>query len=112
MRQHPSFVLTDTTEIRRLIDANPWVMLVSHTDGSLVASHYAVLLDEDRDDLTTVGFRRTPTKVVGKQKLSQYRPRDVVEEIIAEPQNDAGAYPDPRLADEMQRDPDKRKAAQ
>ena len=60
MRQNPSFAMTDVTELRRLIDANPWVTLVSQTDDGLVASHYAVLLDEDRDDLTIVGHVGKP----------------------------------------------------
>jgi transcriptional regulator len=211
MRQNPSFAMTDVTELRRLIDSNPWMTLVSATDDGLVASHYAVLLDEDRDDLTivghvgkpddmihglgerellvvvqgphgyispgwygdapnvptwnfvsahlsgvpqiltpeenlavldrlvarfesgmpqprmlwerpndpdyvrrlergTVGFRLTPTKVVAKRKLSQNRPDDVVETIIAE-LGAGGAYVDPRLAAEMQRDLDTRRAA-
>lgn len=211
MRQNPSFAMTDVTELRRLIDSNPWVTLVSQTDAGLVASHYAVLLDDDRDDLTivghvgkpddmihglgesellivvqgphgyispgwygdtpsvptwnfvsahlsgipeflspdenlrvldklvarfeggmpqprllwerpndpeyvtrlergTVGFRLTPTRVVAKRKLSQNKPDDVVETIIAELQA-GGAYVDPRLAHEMRRDLDTRKAA-
>ncbi|MPS76409.1 MAG: FMN-binding negative transcriptional regulator, partial [Microbacterium sp.] len=52
MRQNPSFTLADVTEIRRVIEANPWATIVSSTDDGLVASHYAVLLDDDRDDLT------------------------------------------------------------
>lgn len=47
MRHTPSFVLTDVTEIKRLIRENPWATMVSHTDaGDLVASHYPVILDE------------------------------------------------------------------
>jgi len=212
MRQNPSFAMTDVTELRRLIDANPWVTLVSATDDGLVASHYAVLLDEDRDDLTivghvgrpddlihglgerellvvvqgphgyispgwygdaanvptwnfvsahltgipellspeenlrilerlvarfesgmpqprllwqppndadyvsklergTIGFRLTPTKVVAKRKLSQNRPDEVIETIIAELGGGASPYADPRLAGEMQRALDARKAA-
>lgn len=212
MRQNPSFALTDVAELRRLIDLNPWMTLVSHTDEGLVASHYAVLLEEDRDDLTvvghvgkpddlihglgerellvvvqgphgyispgwygdvpsvptwnfvsahltgvpellspeenlrvldrlvarfesgmpqprllwerpndpdyvtrlergTVGFRLTPTRVVAKRKLSQNRPDEVVETIIAELEAGAGPYADPRLAGEMRRDLDTRKAA-
>lgn len=211
MRQNPSFAMTDVGELRRLIDSNPWMTLVSATDDGLVASHYAVLLDEGRDDLTivghvgrpddlihglgerellvvvqgphgyispgwygdapnvptwnfvsahlsgvpelltpeenlvildrlvarfesgmpqprllwerpndpdyvtrlergTIGFRLTPTKVVAKRKLSQNRPDEVVETIIAE-LGAGGAYVDPRLAAEMQRDLDARKAA-
>ncbi|MCR2811693.1 FMN-binding negative transcriptional regulator [Microbacterium sp. zg.Y1090] len=204
MRQNPSFVLGDTAELRRLIEENPWVTLVSDTPDGLVASHYAVLLDDTRDDLTvvghvgkpddlihglgsrellmvvqgphgyispgwygdgpavptwnfvsahlsgvpelltteenlavldrlvarfesgmphprrmwerpndagfierlekgTVGFRLTPAKVVAKRKLSQNRPDDVVETIIAELDAGSSPYADPRLADEMRR---------
>ncbi|MBD8024541.1 FMN-binding negative transcriptional regulator [Microbacterium gallinarum] len=212
MRQNPSFAMTDVGELRRLVELNPWVTLVSQTDAGLVASHYAVLLDEGRDDLTivghvgrpddlihslgegellvvvqgahgyispgwyadgpnvptwnfvsahltgvpeilspqenlevldrlvarfesgmpqprllweppndadyvtklergTVGFRLTPTRVVAKRKLSQNRPDEVVETIIAELEAGAGPYADPRLAGEMRRDLDTRKAA-
>ncbi|MGL4257324.1 MAG: FMN-binding negative transcriptional regulator [Microbacterium sp.] len=211
MRQNPSFAMTDVAELRRLIDANPWMTLVSATDDGLVASHYAVLLDQDRDDLTivghvgkpddlihglgerellvvvqgphgyispgwygdgpnvptwnfvsahltgvpeiltpeenlavldrlvarfeggmphprllwerpndpdyvtrlergTVGFRLTPTRVVAKRKLSQNRPDEVVETIIAELGAGGGRYADPRLAGEMQRALDARRA--
>ena len=64
MRQNPSFAMTDVAELRRLIDANPWVTLVSATDDGLVASHYAVLLDEDRDDLTIVGHVGRPDDLI------------------------------------------------
>ncbi|MCR2785496.1 MULTISPECIES: FMN-binding negative transcriptional regulator [unclassified Microbacterium] len=204
MRQNPSFAMTDVAELRRLIDENPWMTLVSGTPDGLVASHYAVLLDDTRDDLTvvahmgkpddlihglgerellvvaqgphgyispgwygdvaavptwnfvsvhlsgvpellspeenlavldrlvarfesgmsqprlmwerpndadfihrlekgTVGFRLTPTRVVAKRKLSQNRPDEVVETIIAELDAGSSPYADPRLADEMQR---------
>jgi len=212
MRQNPSFAMTDVGELRRLIDANPWMTLVSATDAGLVASHYAVLLDDEREDLTivghvgrpddlihglgdrellvvvqgphgyispgwygdgpnvptwnfvsahltgipeiltaeenlrvldrlvarfesgrpeprllweppndpdyvtklergTVGFRLTPTKVVAKRKLSQNRPDEVVETMIAELTTGAGPYADPRLAGEMQRALDARRDA-
>ena len=204
MRQNPSFAMTDVTELRRVIDENPWMTLVSATPDGLVASHYAVLLDEERDDLTivghvgkpddailglgegellvivqgphgyispgwydegasvptwnfvsvhlsgipelldadenlavldrlvarfestmpgprllweppndedyvrrlergTVGFRLTPTRVVAKRKLSQNRPDEVVDTIIAGLDAGEGPYADPRLADEMRR---------
>lgn len=210
MRQNPSFVLGDTGELRRLIDENPWATLVSDTPDGLVASHYAVLLDDSRDDLTivghvgkpddlihglggrellvvvqgphgyispswygdvasvptwnfvsahlsgvpelltpqenlavldrlvarfengmpqprlmwerpndpdyihrlekgTVGFRLTPSRVVAKRKLSQNRPDEVVETIIAELDAGAGPYADPRLAGEMRRALDERR---
>jgi transcriptional regulator len=64
MRQNPSFAMTDVAEIRRLIARNPWMTLVSAGDDGLVASHYAVLLDEDRDDLTVVGHVGRPDDLV------------------------------------------------
>jgi len=212
MRQNPSFAMSDVGEIRRLIEQNPWVTIVSSTEDGLVASHYAVLLDADREDLTivghvgkpddlihglgerellvvvqgphgyispgwygdvqsvptwnfvsahlsgipellapeenlevlerlvarfesglpqprlmweppndpeyvrrlergTVGFRLTPTKVVGKRKLSQNKPDETVETVIMELEADASPYADPRLAAEMRRDFETRKAA-
>ncbi|WP_341999129.1 FMN-binding negative transcriptional regulator [Microbacterium sp. LWH7-1.2] len=217
MRQNPSFAMSDAGEIRRLIEQNPWVTIVSSTDTGLVASHYAVLLDGDVDDgdhdaltivghvgkpddlihglgerellvvvqgphgyispgwygdvpsvptwnfvsahLTgvpellspeenlrvlerlvtrfesglpqprlmweppndpeyvrrleqgTVGFRLTPTKVVGKRKLSQNKPDETVETVIVELESGASPYADPRLAAEMRRDLETRKAA-
>lgn len=212
MRQNPSFAMSDVGEIRRLIEQNPWVTIVSSTESGLVASHYAVLLDADSEDLTivghvgkpddlihglgehemlvvvqgphgyispgwygdvqsvptwnfvsahltgtpelltpeenlevlerlvarfesglpqprlmweppndpefvrrlekgTVGFRLTPTKVVGKRKLSQNKPDETVETVIVELQSGASPYADPRLPAEMRRDLDTRKAA-
>ncbi len=64
MRQNPSFVLGDIPELRRLIEQNPWVTLVSDTADGLVASHYAVLLDPDRDDLTILGHVGRPDDVI------------------------------------------------
>ncbi|PRB18903.1 FMN-binding negative transcriptional regulator [Microbacterium sp. MYb62] len=64
MRQNPSFTLADVTEIRRVIEANPWATVVSAGDEGLVASHYAVLLDEARDDLTIVGHVGRPDDLI------------------------------------------------
>jgi transcriptional regulator len=64
MRQNPSFAMTDVAELRRLIDDNPWMTLVSDTADGLVASHYAVLLDEDCDDLTVVGHVGKPDDMI------------------------------------------------
>lgn len=72
MRQNPSFALTDVGELRRLIEHNPWATLVSSTPDGLVASHYAVLLDQDRDDLTVVGHVGKPDDLIhglGKREL-------------------------------------------
>ncbi|NEN06576.1 FMN-binding negative transcriptional regulator [Diaminobutyricibacter tongyongensis] len=54
MRQNPSFVLADPEEIARVIRENPWATIVSNTSGGLVASHYPVLIDETRDELSLV----------------------------------------------------------
>lgn len=54
MRKNPFFELGDRETIKRLIRENPWAMLVSNTSEGLVASHYPILLDDDRDDLTIV----------------------------------------------------------
>ncbi|OIJ33615.1 FMN-binding negative transcriptional regulator [Microbacterium sp. LCT-H2] len=64
MRQNPSFTLADVAEIRRVIDANPWATVVSAPEDGLVASHYAVLLDDDRDDLTVVGHVGRPDDAI------------------------------------------------
>lgn len=64
MRQNPSFSLADVAEIRRVIGANPWATLVSHGPDGLVSSHYAVLLDEDRDDLTVVAHVGRPDDLI------------------------------------------------
>ncbi len=204
--------MSDVGEIRRLIEQNPWVTIVSSAEAGLVASHYAVLLDPDRDDLTivghvgkpddlihglgerellvvvqgphgyispgwygdtqsvptwnfvsahlsgipellsaeenlevlerlvarfesgmpqprlmweppndpefvrrlergTVGFRLTPTKVVGKRKLSQNKSDEIVETVIGGLEAGASPYADPRLPAEMRRDLETRKAA-
>ncbi|WP_314856015.1 FMN-binding negative transcriptional regulator [uncultured Microbacterium sp.] len=66
MRQNPSFAMTDAAELRRLIDENPWVTIVSAGPDGLVASHYAVLLDEEGDsgDLTIVGHVGKPDDAI------------------------------------------------
>ncbi|KZE41575.1 transcriptional regulator [Microbacterium sp. T32] len=64
--------MTDVGEIRRLIEHHPWVTLVSAGADGLVASHYAVLLDDDRDDLTIVGHVGKPDDAIldlGKREL-------------------------------------------
>lgn len=54
MRKNPFYELTDEDEIRRLIRENPWAILVSDASTGLVASHYPILLEEDRDELSIV----------------------------------------------------------
>jgi len=49
MRHTPTYVLTDPTEVKRLITENPWATIVSNTATGLVASHYPVVLEETDD---------------------------------------------------------------
>ncbi|WP_424935647.1 MULTISPECIES: FMN-binding negative transcriptional regulator [Bacteria] len=60
MRQNPSFAMTDVAELRRVIAGNPWATLVGRDGEGMTASHYAVLLDPARDDLTVVGHVGRP----------------------------------------------------
>lgn len=46
MRHTPRFLMTDPTEVKRLIRDNPWATFVSPASTGLVASHYPALLDE------------------------------------------------------------------
>jgi transcriptional regulator len=72
MRQNPSFAMTDVAELRRIIAANPWATLVGRDENGMTASHYAVLLDPDRDDLTIVAHVGRPDDLVlglGAQEL-------------------------------------------
>ncbi|WP_135805172.1 FMN-binding negative transcriptional regulator, partial [Salmonella enterica] len=48
----------------RVIDANPWATVVSAPEAGLVASHYAILLDDDREDLTVVGHVGRPDDAI------------------------------------------------
>ncbi|ANF30525.1 transcriptional regulator [Leifsonia xyli] len=60
MRQNPSFTLTDPAELKRLVRENPWATFVSATSNGLVASHYPVILDETRDELTLLSHVGRP----------------------------------------------------
>lgn len=64
MRQNPSFTLADITEMRRVIEQNPWSTIVSAADMGQVASHYVMMLDENRDDLTIVGHVGRPDDLI------------------------------------------------
>ncbi|GAB3599418.1 FMN-binding negative transcriptional regulator [Microbacterium tumbae] len=64
MRQNPSFSLADVAEIRRVIDANSWATIMSAGEDGPVASHYVVLLDDERDDLTIVGHVGRPDDMI------------------------------------------------
>jgi transcriptional regulator len=64
MRENPYYQLTDEAEIRRLIRENPWAVLVSNTSDGLVASHYPILLEEDRQELSIVTHVGRPDEKV------------------------------------------------
>ncbi|MGO2048965.1 MAG: FMN-binding negative transcriptional regulator [Microbacterium sp.] len=64
MRQNPSFTLADVVEMRRVIEQNPWATIVSSADEGQVASHYVMMLDEGRDDLTIVGHVGRPDDLI------------------------------------------------
>ncbi|HEX5983860.1 MAG TPA: FMN-binding negative transcriptional regulator [Solirubrobacterales bacterium] len=48
MRHNPAYASDDPGVVKRLIEENPWAILVSHRDG-LVASHCPVLLDPEAE---------------------------------------------------------------
>jgi transcriptional regulator len=52
--------MTDPQEVKRLIRNHPWTTFVSPTSNGLVASHYPVLLDETRSDITVVSHVGRP----------------------------------------------------
>jgi transcriptional regulator len=53
VRHKPAHACEDPEVVRRLIEENPWAVLVSHS-GGLVASHYPVLLDTEAERLAIV----------------------------------------------------------
>lgn len=54
MRKNPYYALEDEEVVRRLIRENPWGTLVSASSAGLVASHYPIMLEEDREELSIV----------------------------------------------------------
>ena len=64
MRNNPYYELTDETEIRRLIRENPWAVLASNSSAGLVASHYPILLEEGREELSIVTHVGRPDEKV------------------------------------------------
>ncbi len=60
MRHTPSYLLEDPDEVKRLIRDNPWATIVSATSNGLVASHYPVVLEEDRDGISIVSHVGRP----------------------------------------------------
>lgn len=72
MRHTPRYVVTDPEEVKRLIRGNPWATFVSVTSNGLVASHYPVLLDEARSDITILShFGRPDDELheLGRQQM-------------------------------------------
>jgi transcriptional regulator len=64
VRKNPYYELTDPDEIRRLIRENPWAILISNSSAGLVASHYPILLEEDREELSIVTHVGRPDEKV------------------------------------------------
>lgn len=64
MRQNPSFSLSDPPAIKQLIRDNPWATIVSDTAEGLVASHYPVLVDEHREELSILTHLGRPDDLV------------------------------------------------
>ena len=48
MRHNPAHASEDPQVVKRLIEENPWAILVSHNDG-LVASHCPILIDHEAE---------------------------------------------------------------
>jgi transcriptional regulator len=64
MRHTPAYLMTDPAEVKRLIRNNPWATFVSATSNGLIASHYPVLLAEDRDEITIVSHFGRPDETL------------------------------------------------
>ena len=60
MRYTPRYLMTDPDEVKRLIRAHPWATFVSPTRTGIVASHYPVLVEEDRDEISIVSHFGRP----------------------------------------------------
>ena len=64
MRQNPSFSLTSPEAIKELVRENPWATLVSNAAAGLVASHYPILVDEEREELSILTHLGRPDDLV------------------------------------------------
>ena len=60
MRHTPSYLLTDETEVKRLIVENPWATIVSGPASGLVASHYPIVLEPDEPGISIVSHVGRP----------------------------------------------------
>lgn len=59
MRHNPAHASAEEEVVRRLVEENPWAIVVSENAG-LVASHYPVLLDRDAEGLTLLSHLGKP----------------------------------------------------
>lgn len=64
MRTNPYYALDDRDTIERLIRENPWAILVSPASEGLVASHYPILIDDTREELSIVTHLGRPDEKV------------------------------------------------
>jgi len=64
MRHTPTYVLTDTDEVKRLVRENPWATFVSNTAAGLVASHYPVVLEETEGAISIVSHVGRPDETL------------------------------------------------
>lgn len=60
MRRTPHYVTSDPDEVRKLIRENPWATIVANTAKGMVASHYPVMLEEGRDEISIVSHVGKP----------------------------------------------------
>jgi transcriptional regulator len=60
MRHTASYLLEDPDEVKRLIRSNPWATIVAHTAKGLAASHYPVILEENREEISIVSHVGRP----------------------------------------------------
>lgn len=63
MRTNPDYAM-DPGDVRRLVRENPWATLVADTAAGLVASHYPVILDETREELSLLTHVGRPDEEV------------------------------------------------
>jgi transcriptional regulator len=71
MRHNPKHAVTDERVVRTLIAENPWATIVSRNEGDIVASHYPVLLDDSRDELTVLTHVGRPDEEVHRLGTSE-----------------------------------------
>ncbi|WP_293697594.1 FMN-binding negative transcriptional regulator [uncultured Agrococcus sp.] len=60
MRRTPHFTVRDPEAVKRLIREHPWATIVSNTKHGLVASHYPIMVEEDREDFSIVSHVGKP----------------------------------------------------